>query len=438
MIMKNTVKRILSVFSCMALMFALPACGAKEPTAEGLLAGVSFDPDRLTSASVTCRVTSDMPEDLDGIDEGFSVPAMNGDVTLTADVDVQGGILHVSGLQADISVEGMSLGIGADLWLDQPGGKGYVRVDMLGQDMGWMESDTGSLDGMPYTGQSGIADVFDGLVRNGSGAHIMDRGKKDDYTVRWTVPGDALNDLADGAVPSDLDVQAVFAYDGHGLQALYIEGASETGAMSMEALFYAVNAEGSLSIPQDVIDSAGSADLSGIFGGMDAGFSYDGTDGPSGPSASAVDTDQYKNDGEGYDDVLDPLAQQLSGSLQGHDTVAVWHFSDHTELCFEHDSPDGSWSGSSELHRYPDDPDGAAGFFADQKAFYSDWYSIEPYFESDSEVLYLTDSGELALCRILSDGTMAVSADVFSYGTFDDSMTLSRLSDMLALTGLQP
>lgn len=428
------VKRILPLALALCMALSLAACGRKDDTtADGLMAALrNMDP----AAHYIARADLDLQAE----QEGQAVS-----MKLGMGLESCGGVSHVSDGQISLGAEGMSFAIGFEAWADQAAKAAYANMSMMGMDAGWSKSDLSGLDGM--------ASDMDAAWPEGTEFILSDREKDQDYTVSWTIPPEALKqamsglpgedagadpgmlpgmtDITDGMDISSCTGTAVFDHDAKTPKSVTVDlaGAGISSCRLVITFDTFAGEPVALSVPQEVIDAAAQAAADpGLDGwSVSGGDDWDWDD----DSAGGVEEELYSNDGDGYDELIDGMGESLRGAMPDGGSASVLHYSDHAELSFRYDPGDAGWYGDVQVRNVSGDGS-ASEYFANDKAFYDDWYDAGPADQGDDYAIYYR-SGEMNYVCIVGD--MTVDASVYSSGSDYDAM-MGHLTELLSMAGV--
>lgn len=355
----NRKKYILLLTLVLAMSVLLSACGLKlpfgnkGPTAQELVDGVGdIDTGRYYDVSIKA--------DIKGEQDGSEVS-----VTLDASFESDNNIVHVYDATVGIGASGFSIELQMEAWADNANRVSYTNAYFMGQNSGWTRQDIA--DGKSSVGS--LSELMEGvsrICREGSEPQLLDHVSGEDYMVIWEAPmhdvssvvGD-LGDMSGSNVAmgdiTNASVKAVFAEDSHALKTITISGhdANDCG-VEIEVAFNIINGDKSLRIPQSVTSTGDAENLGqgdGTFGWVvgdeDSGdvtsapptignlvpeVSEQPTVNPNGGSAAAVDTDTYRNDGEGYDPEVDGMIVPRLRETDQTSYVGVYHYGEVNSL----------------------------------------------------------------------------------------------------------
>lgn len=404
--MKN-LKRVLSVFLACMLVLSLAACGKKDETTAESLMTILQDHDKSAHMAGHLNMTMNASQD------GQSVS-----MVVDMDMETSGGVAHMFNGSITTSAADMRFVISLEGWTDMAAGESYMKTSVMGMDSGWMKSDIDDAS-MDVTKMAK-------LWQSGTEFTLRDRKKNEDYIVDWSISLDALQQALSGTIEdgimsgtASLDVAgltgctgtAVFAADSKQPRSVVVD---ITGSMIEKfqlALTFDIYGGDPvvLSVPQDVIDSARDPEIDDLL--SDSSFSVDG-----GSDAGTG----------GYDEVIDPLYDELQADMPANCSASIDRWSDRAELDFKYDAGATDWYGNVEICHFPES--GAQEYFTMSSDFYGDWYEKEPVDSGPDYAIYHND-GELNYVCIVDD--MTIDATVYGPGDYD--VLMGNLSELLAM-----
>lgn len=253
----------------LAAAFVLLAClsgCSKEPTAKELMGGVpQTDPEKFYDLDIAMDMT-------------MSVDGQDATMTLAGRAEGRGALMHLYDMDMSVGASGFNLTITMEMWIDMAEDVMYARMDLLGQDSGWLRM-AGSLADAGFS-FSGLTDAAGGVGKLDTDAVdlvLEPHEKGSDYVVTWTGDGAALREMAgmlnglseleDGA--GEVDVRsalmtACFDEETRALKSVRIEsetdGSGSAAAVRVTVTYHEMNGDKELAIPQDVAGSALDAD----------------------------------------------------------------------------------------------------------------------------------------------------------------------------------
>lgn len=468
-------RRIFAALVAAAMTLSLAACGgSRRATPESLLAGVRevdadgyFDLSVELSADVTARDDDGMTRksgdervDVAGWDdsgESAGVPDA-ASVTLRADVEGRGDVLHVDDAVASVRLSGFSVDVDVECWLDAAEGASYARATLMGETSDWSRSE---LDGGGNYGEA-VARMLSAMREmdvEEAGATLLDREDGDDYVVTWPADAadvmDAARDAFDGvagwsvvddAELDDVTVEASFDAETRELRAVTVrasgsasDGAAD-GALRLTVEFRTLGGDSELSVPRDVVEAAALA------GDGDEPVPGDPTEGApvAGGGVQDVSPERYDNDGMVRDDVIDPMAEDIMRRDPDFTYLTVRHYADgdNPYLSYSTSGDDGvDWGGSLHVERAKGDADWYAteDSFRSHVEFTADWHDSEPVKGSADDnyaAFVYHDYGGVGVDFAFHDGEYYVDGSVTLYDSEDVDEAVARMNRMLDTAGL--
>ena len=442
-------KKILSLLLVLAMLLSLAACAKKEPTAEELLEGIrKVDASKFQDLDLSVSMTTEQ----DG-------QAM--DFTMKSGVAMRGDVVHIYDMSVDVGMSGLSITVKAEGWLDSANKVSYMNMSALGQESGWTKSAMDDSE-MNFDVKN-MLDKFskDEVMRN---LTLQEHEGGEQYVVTWEFDVDALADIM-STLPAECDstrvdsVTAAAWFDEatHDLVTLQVgTGVSDDDGMvdiNVMFMFKTWNGDEKLAIPSEVVETAvedsDSSDPFGFdsmmeddepepqlpdyepddsFGGYDddAGYDYSGDGGP------------VTNDGEGYDEVIDPLAEQVALNDPNHKGIWVYHYGGMTSMNYSTGGLD--WIGDVMVeHMDPETWGSAEDAFKEQADWLRTWYGGDPVtgsVEEKSVTFAKLDEGNYEIDLAAWNGDMYISADIYTYGGMSAEDAVGHLNEMLAMAGV--
>lgn len=411
---RNRTKRTAALLLALAMLAAmLSGCGsgfsfgkAKDPTAKELMDGASGMAQYM-----------DMQLDMtaSGVQDGTEAS-----MDMAMGVETDGEVSHIYDGSVSIGASGFNMTVQLEGWTDAKSGESYMNMSMLGQSSGWMKSDGGSIDTEALTDMAGT-----GWLETDEDAYALREHKKgEDWVVTWTVSGDALDKMLEGAADTGLEldadagfkgellVEAHFDEESHELKSVAVGGNADGMEISMTIAVRSTG-EKSLEIPAGVIEEAAANEA-----GYDDGFTY-GND----------DEDWYGSgepaivsDGDGSDAYMDAFAQSVldAGYLNGN--IRVYHYSYETEVSWEWQSYDGDVMIGAEASHILDGSLGdARSEFLSDAEFTEGWLDCDGAWKGSTEdgwVAYYSDRDyvrEMDYLKVYPDESLVLGVDVYSY-----------------------
>ena len=445
-------KKVLSLLLAFGMLLSLAACAKKEPTAEELLAGAR-------------NVNTDECQSMD-VHAGVAAAADGEDVSLTLDagVEVQSDIIHISNMKMEIGTMGITMMVTAVGWLDAENKVSYMNMTAFGETSGWVKSEMDNGDD-GFSVDSLLAKFSDAdIIKN---VAMAEHAKGEDYVVTWELDGkafaDVMNDTGDENLNLDLDdatanCSATFDEETQRMKTLDVicdvskdEG---DGTVEFSVVFNKPDVDKTLVIPSEVLDEAveseDGADIFSFgdgtevepvlpeystegqpdetFGGYDddAGYNYGGDGG------------SVTNDNAGYDDVIDPLAEQVAATDVNHKGIYVYHYDGMASMSYSTGGLD--WVGDVMVeHMDPEAWGSAENAFLDQVDWLHTWYGNEPIagsVEDKSVTFAKLDDGQYEIDLAAWNGDMYISADIYTYGGMSAADAVGHLNEMLAMAGV--
>lgn len=408
-------KKLMALALAALFIIGLPGCGggdAGEPvTAESLMAGVpEIDPDLYSDIVVAVAVGTES----DGSGEGM---------TLVMGVESAGGIRHIYDAEATVGSGDDTMTVGMEGWADVEAGMIYSNMSYAGMESGWSKSSAG-LDStvMDASGAaSSVRDIWDGVE-----FRLSEEDYDNYYVVEWDVSAEAMSGAAGdmgGMFEPDnfgsMSGAAAFRKQDKALESVQVTAENaEGGQFLFYVEFHAVNGDGTLEIPSDIIESAVDGDDPDAYAPHDSGrgwLTYD----------------------DGSDEYIDAAADSMAAWCSGEGWVMASHYESFSQMAAQ-DQRDG-WVGAMDLQRANMDgyPEMAADTYADQAAWYKDAYGEESLvFESGTEAMYIVGHKTLAYTALVADDA-AVAVEVTMDGDPDDDTgAIGALDEMLAAAGL--
>lgn len=334
-------KRILAAIMILALAMGLCGCqmlGKKDKvTAESLIDGIP-DLEAGKHHSFDFMMKGDVATEEGSVSVDFSTG-----------MEVSTSVVHLKGAKISAGMQGLSFEIGMEGWSDLDDGTTYTNMSFMGQESGWTKSRS---EGSSDSGKiNGMLDM-DGKID----AELVDDGKGD-YVVKGDMSASAINDLmgsfgdmegfesigdaTSGTSIKSAKAEMAFGREDKMLKSVHIDVSFEQdgtpSTLSLDIKVNALNQAGALQVPSDVIaDAVDDGDM-GIWGdgddghGGDPGGSADPDPGYGIGSGGGV-TGTYYTDNEGYDDVIDPMAQKLVDAGFDPGYISVYHYGGYASL----------------------------------------------------------------------------------------------------------
>ena len=442
---RKKTKRMAALLLAMAMLAAvLSGCSsgpgfsfgrAKDPTAMELVEGAR-DASAGAYADMSMSMTASAAQD--GVET---------ELAMSMGVEASGDVAHIYDGEMSIGASGFSMALQLEGWTDAGTGESYMNVGMMGESSGWMKSD-GSSAGIDAGSIAGIAGT--GWLDADEDAYTLREHKKgEDWVVTWTVPGDALDNMLEGAeagmaaesggaFKGDLFVEAHFDEESREFKSVAVGGNAD-GMEIHVTITVKSRGEQSLQIPAGVIEEAEANEAASGYG-IDPDFSYGGDDEDwyGGGDPSIID------DGDGSDPYMAAFAQSVldAGYLSGD--IRICHYSYETEVDWEWQSYDGNvMIGAEASHILENDFSDARAEFLSDAEFTESWLDCEGAWkgsEEDGWIAYYSDRDyvrELDFIKLYEDDSLVLCVDVYSYeegATAEDLW--SELNAVLAAHGL--
>lgn len=470
-------RRIFAALVAAAMTLSLAACGgSRRATPESLLAGVRevdadgyFDLSVELSADVTARDDDGMTRksgdervDVAGWDdsgESAGVPDA-ASVTLRADVEGRGDVLHVDDAVASVRLSGFSVDVDVECWLDAAEGASYARATLMGETSDWSRSEVDG-DGSYGAAVVRTLDAMRELDADEVNATLLDRERDEDYVVTWAVDAadvmDAARDAFDGvagwsvvddAELDDVTVEASFDAETRELRAVTVrasgsasDGAAD-GVLRLTVEFRTLGGRSRLSVPRDVVEAAAAA------GGSDddGPVAVDPTEGApvAGGGVQGAAPERYDNDNMAWDDVIDPMAEDIMSRDPNFTYLTVRHYADgeNPYLAYSTSGDDGvDWGGSLHVERAKGDSEWYAteDSFRSHVEFTAEWYESEPVKGSadGNYAAFVRESyGGVGVDFAFHDGEYYVEGSVTLYDSEDVDEAVARMNRMIETAGL--
>lgn len=434
-------KRVLAACLAAMLVLGLTACGGKAPTAESLLSDVQkLDTEKYYSMNLDVSASAET-------DEG------DGSVDISLVAEGRGDVVHLDDVDVKIGVSGFSMRVSAEAWIDLDAGTSYIDAELMGQRSGWIESSLGD-DPFSQDDIASIANVLCDVNLDKIEPELLEREKGDDYVVTWEMDGDGMVEVLEDAMESfdsapdlsdaDVDtikVEAVFDAETQDLKSFVIAAEGDV-TFSLGVEFTARNVDEELEIPSKVIKAAAESETDEgewTLGGDE--FDVDSSDESDAfEPVSGSENELISNDGAGYDEIIDPMAEVIASKDPGLTYLSVSHYTGGETARLSYATGEDDWNGSIAIERVksPDDWNSAEKSYKDQCDFLASWYESAPAGGGANEkfVIYVDDSSYLKAELACYDDDFFISGSVYVYDETDVSVALSYLNTMLETAGV--
>lgn len=369
-----------------------------------------------------------------------------------------GALCHLYDTSMEFELEGVSMAVDMESWVDLLNKVEYSRASFFGEDSGWSKADL-EVEEDPV---ESFKRLFDTLIRVGGEDRtptLRGHSGKEDWVVTWDISPEVLREALasmgdiSGEDPESIDVSAInavnvdatFDWTTKEFKSISVVGSGKGSQVAIRIAIYAVNGSNAraLKIPDEVLNNAVEDGMSHL----DMGLGLDegsipayGEETSASPTGNAVNTEEYQNDGLAYDEAID--GAMVSNILSGdpNHRLRVYHYEGVTSLYWGHDEDE--WFGSVEVDHITEN-----GGWYDKKQEYEDAYDfridlygedalLEGSRDSGKCAIGTVDNGSISVYLIFNDGDYCVTAHACQYtgGTYD-SVKKTAIG-MLAIAGL--
>ena len=224
---------------------------------------------------------------------------------------------------------------------------------------------------------------------------------------------------------------------------LNIQGHADGSDLICAITVNTLNGDKTLDVPSDVVDSAVNA--SDVDGGSSIGSDWN--DVPDLSLQARPDSSGYdyagsggavKNDGEGYDDIIDPLSENIAVLDPHHSGIYVYHDDGLTSLTYSTGGFD--WYGDVYVkHMDPETWGYASEEYRGQAEWLQGFYDDEPYMGAveDDTVWFAMDDGDGYMVDMTSwKGDIYIAGDMYTFGDVSLDEAIEHLNVMLSTVGV--
>lgn len=420
-------RRLLTALLTGAMALSLAGCGmsgSKTPDPAELAARVGdLDLTGYYAASISFTGSANDGE-------------ASGKISFDANVETDGTVTHIDGLQMTFAMEGLTMAVGGEGWTDMASRTSYMNMSMLGEETRWTSGPIEDTD----DGMSEMLDGMAGLTQPGGVEPVLEEHEKGEpWEVSWEVDANSMSGILDGlsdigagdALDGGVDtvvVTASFDESSYDVRSIHVKAAGESVDIFAHIEFESVGGDTKLSVPEDVISAAlenGSLndvpDITGSIASGDDEYSF----------GMSMCEDGYMTDNDGYDAVIDGMAKEAAARTDGR-RVSVIHYPDYAEMTVRYDGDD--WSGEISVKdmsnsAYSD----ALEEFTNEIEFLDDWYDAGERVESDGNYAMYLQPDEMDACYV--SGTMVVSVSAYTYEDMPREAFDGYIAELVQLAG---
>ncbi len=448
------VKKILAGAMAVVLALGMTSCGSKAPTAESLMKGIQeLDAGKYYQMEVALSAKQ---ENADG----------SFDIDAKAKVEGAGDIFHLYDTDLSVGMSGFSMDMDIEMWAELDGGDAYLKGNILGQDINWMKSSMGDSS----FGPEDIEKIANSIKDADTEKHefiLQKHEKGEDYIVEMVIDGDDISDAFGDAMETmkmdgdsgfnaeDCKAEVRFDEETKDLKTIFIKGEGDEMSFSLEITFLAKNGNKKLEIPKDVIKTAEEAEnnpdanngWSFSLGDDEGGDNHQQPGGEIGNTTTPgngtyVDTEKYRNDGEAYDEVIDPMAEAVYAADPNLTYLSVSHYTYTGVSRMSYSTSGDDWGGEIVVERYYDQDEysNPKDSYERQYNFLHEWYETEPVGGGKDQkfAIFATDDyGQKAEIVCYTDEYyLTGEARLYNDGA-NVKQALNKINDMFATAGIE-